>query len=86
MLDLMGSAYVIEHVVAEHDKRMQEKAYRIYMSDLAMCLVESFGGEVTRRYADIISNEPVNEKTGDEVALEVIRRLGLKVKGGGESL
>ena len=81
LLDLFGSYYVIEHMIAEHDNRMHEKVYRSYMADLLKVLCESMGATVTERYIDLITDEPEEEtKTGDEIALEVITRVGLKVK------
>lgn len=78
---MLGSEYVGEHVVAEYNRRMEERIYRSYVCDTLKCIAAFTGTEVEYRYAELISppkKEP--EKTGDEVALEVIERLGLKVK------
>lgn len=81
MLDLFGSGYVIDHMIAEHNNRMHEKIYRSYMAELLKVLCESIGASVTERYIDLIADEPEEEtKTGDEIALEVITRAGLKVQ------
>ena len=66
-------------------KTMEEKAYKVYITDVVKSIAESFGASVTKRYIDLIDSEPEDERTGDEVAMEVIQRLGLKVKGGEES-
>ena len=82
MLELLGSEYVIDHVVAEHNVRMKDEIYKCYVSDIAKVMSEIWGAKVPERYYDMIS-PPLPEdtyKTGDEVALEVIRRLGLKVR------
>lgn len=71
---------MIEHVVAEHDRMMHEKVYRSYMADLLKVLCESMGGTVSERYIDLIREEPQDTMTGDEIALKVIERAGLKVK------
>ena len=80
---MLGTEYVIDHVVAEYNRRIEEASYRGYVCDLLKCLAEFVGTDVPYRYAELITpqkKEP--EKTGDEVALEVIEKLGLKVKHG----
>ena len=82
MLELFGSGYVIDHIIAEHNNRMRNNAYKVYVTDLLKCLAESWGATVDNRYADIIAEPPKDDdKTGDEVALEVIERIGLKPHG-----
>lgn len=80
MLDLMGKGYVIDHCICEHNKRVQEDDYRTYMTDLMKGLADFVGLQVNIRYADLYRTqaEQETEKTGDEIALEVINRLGLK--------
>jgi hypothetical protein len=34
------------------------------------------------RWVDILETRQENDKTGDEIAVEVIRRCGLRIKGG----
>lgn len=34
---------------------------------------------LTVRYVDMINPQPVDNRTGDEIALDVINKLGLKV-------
>lgn len=81
---MFGSGYVIDHVVAEHNSRAKEEGYRLYMSDLMKCLAEVMGVTVNYRYADTVAKpEKEDERTGDEIALEVITKLGLKGKSDG---
>ena len=80
MLGLMGSEYVIEHCVAEHNIRINQKAYQIYTTDLLKAIAETNGVEVYRRFADFISPTQEDKRTGDEIALDIIKRAGLKVK------
>ena len=72
---------MIDHVTSEHNNRIREKAYRDYTSDLLKIISESLGCNIPYRYDDmIIKPDKEPEKTGDEIALEVIKRAGLKVK------
>ena len=80
LLDLFGREYVIEHMIAEHDNRMHEKVYRSYTADLLKVIAESMGATVSQRYTDLITEEPQETMSGDEVALQVIKKAGLKVK------
>ncbi len=78
---MLGAEYVIDHVVAEYNRRMEENVYRGYVCDLLKCVAEFVGTDVPYRYAELVSPpKEASEKTGDEVALEVIDKLGLKVK------
>ena len=79
---MFGSHYVIDHVVAEHNSRMREENYRIYVTDMLKLLASIKGTTVDIRYADLIEIKDVEQKSGDEVALDVIKKLGLKVKNG----
>lgn len=77
LLNLFGSYYVIEHVIAEANKRSEERFYRIYASDMLKAIAESLGAEVNERYVDLINND-VDTRTGDEIAADIIKRAGLK--------
>jgi hypothetical protein len=81
MLDLFGSDYVIDHVMAEAEDYFHEKVYRHYVTEMLRSLVGSWGNPVSMRYLDMIEQkEPEEKQTGDEIALGVIKRAGLKVK------
>lgn len=82
-MELFGSYYVIEHVIAEWEKDEEEKTFKIYITDMAKGLVEAWGGEVTLRFADTYKPVEQDTRTGDEIALEVINKIGLKVKTNG---
>ena len=53
-------------------------AYRVYVTDSLQLAVQN--KYLTQRWADLISNN-VDTRSGDEVALDVIRRAGLRLKG-----
>jgi len=80
---LFGNRYVIDHVVAEHNKRTKDEAYKVYASDLLKCLAETWGAQIPYRYADMITPQAEEQKSGDEIALEIITKLGLKGKADG---
>jgi len=88
MLDLIGKGYIVDHCVSLFNDRMKERLYRVYITDTLKCLNDNVakvvGGSVLKaRYYDLLEegNKKEIEKTGDEIALEIIRKAGLKVKG-----
>lgn len=80
MLNLMGSIYVIEHVIAEYEIESEEKFYKTYITDLLKTLAEINNITVSGRFIDLLNISPEPEKTGDEIAKDIIERAGLKVK------
>lgn len=75
-----GSVYVIEHVVAEYNDKVQKRLYRCYTTDMLKAIAEGMGATVGSRFMDLFNNEPQDERTGDEIALDIIKRAGLKGK------
>lgn len=80
LLNLFGSYYLIEHIVAEHEKRVKELVFSVYTTDVLKAMAESCGATIKSRYIDLINNEPEETKSADEIALEVIMKADLKVK------
>ena len=59
---------------------MEQYNYRNYTSDLLKIVAEQMGIEINIRYADTLQHqEPEEEKTADEIALDIIERAGLRV-------
>ena len=56
----------------------EDMAYRIYITD--SLYYEAQGKALTQRYIDIIHPAPVDPRSGDEIAMDVIGRLGLQVE------
>jgi len=82
----MGAEYVIDHVICEHNNRMEQYNYRNYTSDLLQIIAEQMGAEINIRYADTLKHqEQKQEKSADEIALDVIKRAGLKVGENGST-
>ena len=76
----MGTGYVVEYCVSRYKHKQEEKIYRLYIADALMCmcnnLASAFGGHtITTRYADLY--KPVDTRSGDEIAVDVIKRAGL---------
>ena len=79
LLDMFGSNYVIEHVAAEYNRRMEERLFREYVSEVLKCTAEGWGARISCSYSEMINPQKKEEpENGDEIALDVIRRAGLK--------
>jgi hypothetical protein len=80
MLDLLGSGYAIDHCIAAFNAKQDELNFRIYMSDAAAALVNMFssGGKLPR-YWELLHPEKKDNRTGEEIAMDIITRHGLKV-------
>ena len=59
-------------------------AYRIYVADCLRILTENTakiggGSYITAKLADIINPKPVDNRTGEEIAADIIKRAGIEV-------
>lgn len=82
---MLGSEYVIDHCICALKERRSQEAFRSYIADSAMYINQSIaktlgGTYLEKRYSDLFKAEREDERTGDEIALEVIRKAGLKVR------
>lgn len=80
---MFGSEYVIDHVICEHNSNMKRTIYMNYTSDMLKAMAEGLGAQVNYRFSDMIKTEKEDTRSGDEIALEVIRKAGLKGKNNG---
>lgn len=69
------------YCVARYKKIAEEKAYRIYTSDLLMAMCERVTGlSIDKRYIDVIEPSKVDERSCEEITADVVERCGLVVK------
>lgn len=83
---MIGKGYVIDHCVSLFKKKQEKKLYQIYVTDTLKMIndniAKNFGGSIIKtKYSEIIEYKKADDRTGDEVARDVINRIGLKVKG-----
>lgn len=66
---------------AQYNAAMRHMAYEIYSADLLQVIGETMGVKVSKKFADIVMPDMVQQDTrsGDEIAADVIQRLGLVV-------
>lgn len=66
----------MRYTATRYKREKREEAYRFYVTDSL-----SYGPQnkyITQRYADLIKPKATDNRSGDEIAADVIRTLGLK--------
>lgn len=79
MLDMLGSGYVIEHCVAEINKRNRADNFRYYMADCAAGVLIRLGVKDVKRLYDFEHSMPEDDRTPEEIIDDITARAGLKV-------
>lgn len=65
-------------MIAKFNSHVEEVKYRNYVADILYWRGQ--GKTLTITYNDFIHPKPVDNRTGDEIALDVIHNLGLKLR------
>ena len=65
-------------------KEQEEKAVKIYYAECLRVMTEntakmSGGSYITAKLSDIINPKPVENRTGEEIAADIIKRAGIEV-------
>ena len=71
--------------MARLNEREKTEAYRIYVTDALRVVAENTarfasGNYIKARYADMIEPKKQDNRTGDEIVADIIKRAGLVVK------
>jgi len=61
---------------------MEEKSYRVYVTESLRLAAER--KYINSSWADIIKKKDYDSRTGNEIALDVMKLAGLKFDDGGE--
>ena len=68
----------MRYVGARLESEYRAEAYRIYVTDSLQGIPQNKYN--TQRYINLVSPKPVKKGDGDKIALDVIKRAGLKFK------
>lgn len=63
-------------VLARFEKEQREEAYRIYITDAIYYYARK--QVLNYRYSELFEKMNVDNRTGDEVAADIINRIGLR--------
>lgn len=74
----------MRYAIARYQSQQRDLAYRIYVSDCLRIISENTaktggGSYITATLSDIINPEPVDKRTGEEIAADIIKRAGIEV-------
>ena len=80
----------MRYVLARYNEKQRAEVYRIYLTDCLQLIAENTakhveGRYINKRYIDIVDGaaRAESDKDGNEIAMEVIQRLGLSFSEGG---
>ena len=74
----------MRYAMARFNQHQRDLAYRIYVTDCLRMIAEntaklSQGTYTTARFYDIINQKPVVNRTGEEIAADIIKMAGIEV-------
>ena len=74
----------MRYAVARYQSQQRDLAYRIYISDCLRIISENTakiggGSYIAAKFADIINPKPVDNRTGEEIAADIIKLAGIEV-------
>lgn len=84
MAELLGAGYVVDYCISRYKHKQEEKQYRVYITDALMTIANNIvnvagGQKIVTRYYDL--GKPQDTRTGNEIAIDVIKRAGLSFGG-----
>ena len=74
----------MRYATARFNQHQRDLAYRIYIADCLRILSENTakavcGSYISAKFSDIINPKPVDNRTGEEIAADIIKRAGIEV-------
>lgn len=80
---LFGSEFVVDSCIALYEQEQRQEVWRIYIANGVKILTENTATHkgakaLAKSYTDLF--KPVDNRTGDEVAADVIKKCRLKIK------
>ena len=74
----------MRYAIARYQSQQRDLAYRFYVSECLRMIGEntakvSGGPYMTAKFEEIISPKPADNRTGEEIAADIIKRAGIEV-------
>ena len=75
----------MRYAIARYQSQQRDLAYRIYVTDCLRIISENTakmvngGSYITAKFEDIINPKPADNRTGEEIAADIIKRAGIEV-------
>ena len=70
----------MKYMVARFLQEREVLQYRVYTTDMLRVVAMGQRVQSVQRFAELIDHAPKDERSGEEIAADVIQRCGLKVK------
>ena len=74
----------MRYAMARYQSQQRDLAYRIYVTDCLRIISENTakiggGSYINAKISDIINPKPVDNRTGEEIAADIIKLAGIDV-------
>ena len=74
----------MRYAVARYQSQQRDLAYRIYVTDCLRIISENTekmggGSYIAAKFVDIINPKPADNRTGEEIAADIIKLAGIEV-------
>ena len=74
----------MRYATARFNQHQRDLAYRIYVTDCLRIISENTakiggGSYITAKFADIINPKQFDNRTGEEIAADIIKQAGIEV-------
>ena len=74
----------MRYAMARYQSLQRDLVYRIYLTDCLRIIGENTakiggGSYITAKFSDIINQEPIDNRSGEEIAADIINRAGIEV-------
>ena len=81
---MFGWGYVKDFCISLFQKEQEDKAVKIYYAECLRIISENSakmvgGSYMKAKFTDIINPKPVDKRTGEEIAADIINRAGIEV-------
>ena len=81
---MLGWGYVKDFCISLFQKEQEEKAVKIYYAECLRIITENTakiggGSYITVKLDDILNPKQVENRTGEEIAADIIKRAGIEV-------
>lgn len=76
---MLGVDYLTDSILAAISERRTMENYRVYITDCLYALCAWSGNPIQHRYYDILHPRPIDNRTGGEIAKDMLERFGLEV-------
>lgn len=81
---MFGWGYVKDLCISLFQKEQEDKAVKFYFAECLRIITENTakigsGSYITAKLSDIVNPKPVEKRTGEEIAADIIKRAGIEV-------